>query len=234
MFDRLLESRAPHARPTSQTVASVALHLGVVALAAKVMTGAATSLPAPTPDTTIWMVHPAPASRPPAPATTAAAALPAAPTAARIAPLAASPGLDVSSVGLGTPSVDPQAFLSSGSSGSPFASVGGVGEVGGGWATGVYLDAELDQPVEPRIQPRPHYPNMLRNAGVSGYVDLSFVVDTAGRVEPGSIEILSSAHPLFTTSARETIAASTFHPARHRGRAVRQLVRQRVSFRLDE
>ena len=43
-------------------------------------------------------------------------------------------------------------------------------------------------------QPQPRYPSILKHAGIIGYVDLEFVIDASGRVEPGSVRIVASTH----------------------------------------
>jgi TonB family protein len=61
-------------------------------------------------------------------------------------------------------------------------------------------------------------------------VVLAAVVDTLGRVEPGSLSVVSAAHPGFVASAQRALAASLFRPARINGRAVR--VHVPIDFRL--
>ena len=77
---------------------------------------------------------------------------------------------------------------------------------------------------------RPRYPEMLRQAGVAGEVEVEFVVDTTGRAEPGSLRILRSDHELFSAAVRSALPAMRFLPAEAGGRRVRQLVRQPFSF----
>ena len=91
----------------------------------------------------------------------------------------------------------------------------------------------VDDPVTIIEQPKPRYPAALAAAGVSGRVVLDYVVDTAGRAEPGSLRVVMSPHPAFEEAARASVLASRYQPARLRGRVVRQLVRQALSFRLD-
>jgi TonB family protein len=95
---------------------------------------------------------------------------------------------------------------------------------------GVFMSAEVEVAAEVVVQPKPQYPPLLKHAGVSGYVDLDFVIDASGRVEPGSVRVVTSTHGAFVTPATEAILAGVYRPARYRGNAVRQLVRQRVSF----
>ena len=72
---------------------------------------------------------------------------------------------------------------------------------------------------EPPVPPR--YPEALRRAGVDGTVVVKFVVDTLGRVDMTSIEVLSSSHDLFTTAVRETLGRMRFTPAKVGDRKVR-------------
>jgi len=79
----------------------------------------------------------------------------------------------------------------------------------------------------------PRYPEILRASSVPGTVLVRFVVDTAGRVEAGSVVALSSSHALFAASVRSAILATRYRPARAANRPVRQLVEQRFDFTLD-
>jgi periplasmic protein TonB len=79
-------------------------------------------------------------------------------------------------------------------------------------------------------QPPPRYPGALLFAQVAGAVLLEFVVDTAGRVETGSVRVVESSHRGFEDAARVAVLGARFHPATLRGRPVRQLTRQQVRF----
>lgn len=78
----------------------------------------------------------------------------------------------------------------------------------------------------------PLYPDSLLQARVAGAVVVEFLVDTAGRVDPASVEILSSTDDLFSASVRDALAEAHFSPALKKGRRVRQLVQMPVSFAL--
>lgn len=80
--------------------------------------------------------------------------------------------------------------------------------------------------------PIPAYPPRLRVAGIQGQVIIEAVVDTLGRVEPGSIRVVSSDYPDFEAPATASIRAALFRPARVFGHGVRVLVRVPVTFRL--
>ena len=97
---------------------------------------------------------------------------------------------------------------------------------------GLLTDEAVDEPVGIITQPAPEYPPALAQLRVTGVVDLSYVVDTLGRAEPGTLVTVHSSHPAFEAAARQTVLASRYRPARLRGVAVRQLVRQRLAFRV--
>ncbi|MDE3216437.1 MAG: TonB family protein, partial [Gemmatimonadota bacterium] len=100
-------------------------------------------------------------------------------------------------------------------------------------ADGIHDLRSVDVAVEGEPgNPAPAYPEALRAARVEGWVDVQFVVDTAGRAEPGSIRVLSATHPLFADAVREALRRSRYRPAVAGGRRVRQLVEQRFEFAL--
>jgi TonB family protein len=105
-------------------------------------------------------------------------------------------------------------------------------------ATGATLEpltaASVDDPVGVVEQPAPRYPPALERAGITGHVELEYVVDTTGRVEPGSLRTLVTTHPAFEAAAQVTVLASRYRPARLGGRVVRQLVRQTLRFRVEQ
>jgi protein TonB len=65
------------------------------------------------------------------------------------------------------------------------------------------------------------YPDQLRDAGVTGETVLQFVIDENGRVEAGSVEIVSSSDDAFAAAARRIVSSMRFTPARSGGRTVR-------------
>jgi TonB family protein len=79
-------------------------------------------------------------------------------------------------------------------------------------------------------QPTPEYPPALASVGITGRVEVQFVIDTMGIVEPSSFEVVESTHKTFEAAARKTITGSRFRPARLRNVPVRQLTRQAIRF----
>ncbi|MCU0621480.1 MAG: TonB family protein [Gemmatimonadales bacterium] len=153
---------------------------------------------------------------------------------------------DIPPVDLNAKAFDPRDFSGRGVEGGIADGViGGTGKVidaatGDGAvavsdvARRVYTSSEIADPAQVLTQPQPKYPPALAVAGISGLVDLQFVVDTAGRVERHSIKVLDASHEPFSEAAVEAIRASTFRPGRIRGEAIRQLVQQRVRFTAPE
>jgi len=78
----------------------------------------------------------------------------------------------------------------------------------------------------------PVYPPTLLASGVEGSVTVRFVVDTAGRADPATIEVLASSHSDFTQSVRDALAGMRFNPGSVRGHVVRQLVEQGFEFHI--
>lgn len=86
--------------------------------------------------------------------------------------------------------------------------------------------ATLDTAIELQLQ----FPPSLFAAGVQGLVIAEFVVDTAGRVEDGTVGIVSSTDALFTSAVRVALNTASYVPALKAGKPVRQLVQQPFQF----
>jgi periplasmic protein TonB len=109
---------------------------------------------------------------------------------------------------------------------------GGKG-LGSGDAGRAYNENQVDRAVQMTRAATPRYPDALRSVSVTGEVQVRYIVDTRGRVEPGSIQVLSATHKLFADAVRAALLESRFRPAEAGGRAVRQLVEQPFIFKLD-
>ena len=98
----------------------------------------------------------------------------------------------------------------------------------------VFQAVDVDREVERQADAvAPLYPEALRVAGVTGGVTVEIVVDTAGRIETGSLHVIGTTHPLFAAAVREAIPDMHFRPAVRSGRAVRQQVIQSFQFVLQ-
>jgi TonB family protein len=73
------------------------------------------------------------------------------------------------------------------------------------------------------------YPQLLRQAGIQGRVLVRAVVDSTGRAEPQSVQVIATPHPGFDQVARNLVLQARFHQGRFRERAVRVV----IAFRLD-
>lgn len=94
---------------------------------------------------------------------------------------------------------------------------------------------EVDTPARFAIaMAPPHYPDSLLGSRLSGRVVVEAVVDTLGRVEAGSVEVLVSSHQLFTTAVRDALASARFLPAILSGRKVRQVVQLPFAFKPEQ
>jgi hypothetical protein len=76
----------------------------------------------------------------------------------------------------------------------------------------------------------PAFPPSLYASGIPGLVIAEFVVDSTGRVETGTLGIVSSTAPLFTEAVRLALETATYMPAVKNGRSVRQFVQQPFEF----
>lgn len=151
---------------------------------------------------------------------------------------------DIPPVDLNAKPFDPRDFTGKGAEGGiADGVVGGTGKVTDLAATfvkgeeddraarrRVFTSAELADPAQIVSQPAPTYPPLLQRAGISGVVELQFIIDTLGRVEPASVKVLSSTHDPFAEEAVKAIKDSRFRPGRQRGDPIRQMVQQRVRF----
>jgi TonB family protein len=93
---------------------------------------------------------------------------------------------------------------------------------------------EVDEMVERYEESAaPIYPRDLIATGTEGQVQAIYVVDTTGRVDTSTIEVVQSDDPRFTESVRTALGGARFRPARRAGKAVRQLVQQRFRFQIN-
>ena len=126
---------------------------------------------------------------------------------------------------------DPRDFSGVGVEGGIFSGVvGGTGPVD---LTQTFMESAVDERPERLSGPLPRYPEMLRQAGIEGFVLLEFIIDTTGRVEDGSVNVLQSTNRAFEGPARDVIRRSLYRPGRVRGSAVRVLVSQQIGFTIQ-
>ncbi len=78
----------------------------------------------------------------------------------------------------------------------------------------------------------PAYPPALLAKGVEGGTFVHYVVDTTGRVDVSTIQIIRSTHPEFATSVAQALALMRFQPAVQGSQRVRQWVQQNFAFKI--
>lgn len=236
MFQQLPESNAVVRPRFGGSVVSVVGH--ATAIAVLVVLTATT--PTATPETierSIYFTPPAPPSvqpvstlAPTASSSAAASCLPACASAVSLVRL---------EIPIGIPAID---FTRPAMGGEPTFGHSALRGVGDGIPAGTFVDTgeswsaeQVDRPVLLRPgAPAPLFPEALRSAGVSGSVLAEFVVDTLGRIEPASVQMLSIDHDQFGAAVRAVLPKLRFLPAERQGRKVRQLVRLPFRFDLHE
>ncbi len=97
----------------------------------------------------------------------------------------------------------------------------------------VFSSIAVDSEVVRYPSAAPIYPKDLLEGGIEGTVDAEFVVDTTGRVDLETVKILTSTHEEFSGSVETALGGAMFRPAWRNLRKVRQLVRQRFSFKIS-
>lgn len=98
---------------------------------------------------------------------------------------------------------------------------------------GVLTETEVEKPVAiARGSRMPIYPDILRQAGVQGAVQVRFVVNADGKADMGSLEVTHSTHELFSTAVRKALPDMEFTPAVAGGRNVATTVEQPFTFNI--
>jgi protein TonB len=97
-------------------------------------------------------------------------------------------------------------------------------------ANAIYSGSDLTIP--PKLASAPaaarlidrSYPEPLRRAGVNGTVQVQFVVGADGKVEPGSVEVVSATLPALGEAAKQVAEKIEFKPGMVNNRPVRSRV----------
>jgi protein TonB len=226
VFENLLESKAKKQRTFGQTLMSVGLHGLIIFGAVKATQSAAESVKDKPIDTTMVFLKPPEAPPPPPPPEQVVVANPP-PKGFQTVVAPTDIPKDIPPIDLKQKAFDPKDFTGKGIEGG--VSTGVVGGTGP-----VDVKAEVFTEVSPISIPTPRYPPVLQSAGIAGSVDVQYIVDTTGHAEPASFKVLKSTHQAFEEPAREAIMKAVFKPAKFRGKVVRQLVQQRISFKIGQ
>lgn len=128
-------------------------------------------------------------------------------------------------------------LIGNGLADSPFisrsraATEGGSGDAGNDSVA--FIAADVDRTVSADGgNPKPIYPRDMLARMVETTFSIYFVVDTAGRIDPNSVQVPPSVHPSFAKAVRDVLPRWRFVPAEVRGRRVRQLMEQNFRFRI--
>jgi TonB family protein len=105
--------------------------------------------------------------------------------------------------------------------------------LGSGRSGRAYSESQVDRAVQVTRAATPRYPDALRSVNIQGEVIVSYIVDARGRVEPGSINVISATHKLFADAVRVALLNARYRPAEVGGQPVRQLVEQPFIFKLE-
>ena len=68
------------------------------------------------------------------------------------------------------------------------------------------------------------YPDPLKRAGIGGNVQLEFVIDSQGKVDPGSIQVVMASVPALGEAAKAVARDLEFSPGKVNGTPVRTRV----------
>ncbi len=97
----------------------------------------------------------------------------------------------------------------------------------------LFRSTEVDELPQLLTDLHPEYPRVLQRAGVSGAVEVEYVVGQKGSIDGRSLQVLTTDHDQFTVSVVKALRGARFKPARRAGRPVAVLVRQVIRFRAE-
>jgi TonB family protein len=99
---------------------------------------------------------------------------------------------------------------------------------------GVYRANQVDEKPKLVSAPPLKYPWALRQQGVQGRVIVQAIIDSVGRVDPGSVAVVRSPDPGFDDACVDYILHSRFQPGRLAGRAVSVLMKIPIDFTIPK
>lgn len=77
------------------------------------------------------------------------------------------------------------------------------------------------------------YPRILLDAGISGSVDVEFVVEADGTVDMGTVKIRSASNDRFVDASRTVIERFRYTPGKYKGQPVRVLVTMPIRWQAE-
>jgi periplasmic protein TonB len=229
MSINLLESERRSQKSFGHTAISVALHAAAITLAVYATANARDVITAVVEENPIAIYPPQsekPATAPPV-SRARHAQTPVAPRGPVIEPPIVVPDK--------LPPIDPSASESPPES---LFTIGGSGIDSGDRGSGSaieagepWLESQVEKPALPRDgNPSPTYPSTLERSRVEGTVLAQFVVDTLGRADMRTFEVLESTNELFSASLRAALPRWRFYAAEVGGHKVKQIVQLPLKF----
>ncbi len=100
----------------------------------------------------------------------------------------------------------------------------------GGDVLALTLVGSVDEPPVLVSHPPIHYPREMQALRAAATVVVEAALDTAGNVEAASATVVQSPNHAFDQEARRVVRGSVYRPAKTRGRPVRAVIRQPISF----
>ncbi len=231
MFTTLVESDAKRVRRTGGTVMSFIVHYGLVLGAIFTSAQAATIDDGPRAEKIAFVEPPKPEVKPePTPPELVVAPRPPKTTPVLMAPVDIPNVLP--EIDLKNRVTDPNEFNHPGPRSNEPSAPGSSGVTP---EQPEYFAFQLEKPAMLAANSAtPVYPDFLRQAGVEGEVLVSFVVDTAGRVDLGTFKVVRATHDQFVDAVRKALPRMRFIPAELGDHKVRQLVQQPYSFAITK
>jgi protein TonB len=94
-----------------------------------------------------------------------------------------------------------------------------------------YFEFQVEKPAAAKMgNPHPQYPAALQSRGINGEVLAQFVVDTTGKADVSTFEVVKSTNESFTAAVKDVLPRMRFYPAEVGGKKVKQLVEQSFLF----
>ncbi len=230
MFQTLIESRATRTRSVGGSLVSAVGHASIVGVLVVATAQATVAHSTEQRETAVKFTTTTPP--PPLPAPAASKVFTAAPVAKGFLVLPTPIDIPTSlpPIDLSVPPTNLDNFTGIGKPGGRADGVEGATGVAP-TLNGVFLESEVEKPVMALPGTAgPAYPESLRAAGIEGQVIAQFVVDSTGRVELATFQVLDRQHPLFVAAVRSALSRMRYLPAEARGARVAQLVQQSFHF----
>jgi TonB family protein len=233
MLGVLLESRARRQRRAGGAALSVATHLAIIAFITMTTVRIAPAHPKLDPATTVHFSVPKTVSPPIAHVVTDQR------TSGPIFRTTVIPHIDVpQTIPTSLPPIDFGRATTSGE-----IALGGGGDPGGAAGPRGILDGERPASTDWRgtellmrivTTAKPRYPERLRELGIEGTVVVRFAVDTTGRVDLKTAQIISSTNPQFSRAVLDALDGFRFRPAEVGARRVAALAEMPFEFRISK